>query len=103
MFHALLTTVLTAIIALQHGICFGHYVDAFVAQNEAAREETPPCKDFCCDVQQPTSPTKSTARPTQNHDEEDNDCPCCKLRQSLAYTPVRTFTEQDDGVPFVLI
>jgi hypothetical protein len=103
MFRVLLTTLLMTIVALQHGICFCHYVDAFVSQDEAACAEVIPCNEVCCDSQQPTPPTKSTTLPTQNHEDEDSDCPCCKLRQSLAYTPVPLPTEQEGGIPFVTV
>ena len=99
MYRVLLTTVLMTIVALQHGICFCHYVDLVVSQTESACEEVTSYNDVCCDSQQATPPTKST--PTQNHEDEDSDCPCCKLRQSLAFTPVPVYAENDGGMNFV--
>ena len=66
MFRALLSLVLVPILALPHGMCFCHYV-------EAAPFHVEPNGDTC----------EAPATPAESPDDHDADCPC-KLREVAA-------------------
>jgi hypothetical protein len=102
MLRVLLTPVLIGIVALPHGICFCHFLDAATRHNDSYCEKQIP-GESCCETEQPATPTKSTTPPADNPDDEDADCPCCKLRPVLACSPAPASAERDGSVNLVTL
>jgi hypothetical protein len=102
MLRVLLTPVLIGIVALPHGICFCHFLDAAARRNDSNCEKQIP-GESCCETEQPATPTKSTTPPTDHPDEDDADCPCCKLRPVLACSPAPASAERDGSVNLVTL
>jgi cell division septation protein DedD len=102
MLRVLLTPVLIGIVALPHGICFCHFLDAAARHNDVNCEKQLP-GESCCETEQPATPTKSTTPPADNTDDDDANCPCCKLRPVLACGPAPASAERDGAVSLVLL
>jgi hypothetical protein len=102
MLRVLLTAVLMGIVALPHGICFCHFLDAAARPNDS-KCEIPLPGESCCETERPATPTRSTTPPADNPNDDDDDCPCCKLRPVLACSPVPASAERDGSVNLVTL
>ena len=100
MLRVLLTHVLIGIVALPQGICFCHFLDAAARHNASNCEKQLP-GESCCETEQPVTPTKSTTSPADNTNDDDANCPCCKLRPVLACGPAPATAEQDGAFNLV--
>lgn len=79
MLRVWLTSVLMSLIALPHGICFCHYLEA----------SPPPNEPVCCDLQEP-APTPPQDLP----DDDETNCPCCN-RQIPTSSPDPVSAQRD--------
>ncbi len=79
-----LTAVLIGIMALPHGICFCHYVEA-----------APPCLEpVCCESHETTQ-----IPPADAPEDHDQDCLCCK-RQVPTTSPAPVDAKRDGSFNF---
>ena len=76
MFRVGLTIVLTALLALPHGVCFCEFVQAAPAQEEVR-----------CPCENPLTQEASPSEPEEDH---EKDCPC-KLREVMAAQQLAEF------------
>ena len=86
MLRALLTLVLTTLVALPHGVCFCEFLHA-----------ASPTEEECCH----SLPLESA--PTEPEDDPDHDCPCRLVQEMvLANNEATSIIDDHHSLPFFL-